>query len=400
VNARTQAAGEDDDEDARFERGHRIADRYEIDAVLGEGASSVVYLAHRIGRDERFALKVIHKHLCGDRQIFGRYRREASILKRLEGPHMARMLDFIEEDDLLVIVLELVEGRTLESHLKELGAVDTPTAIEIALQVCATLGVAHTAGVVHRDLKPANVMLELQPGHGRVESAGVDSIKVRVVDFGLAKVVHGEHMTTGLTEHDMIFGTAEYMAPEQARGDDVDARTDIYAVGIMLYEMLTGEVPFSEPTAIATMTAHLTETPKSPREAAPDQKIRTPIETLILKALAKDADDRYPTARVLAEALITARDQSVIRAASEPDLGDHDLEMGDTTLSLETAELAHSPTIPGPPLEPEPKSAESTPPSTPHPAPESGHSQRVWLLVAVVAAVAAIAAGLALGGKP
>ncbi|HVY44549.1 MAG TPA: serine/threonine-protein kinase [Minicystis sp.] len=314
--------------------GTRAAGRYEVVRVLGKGAQGIVYEARR-DDGERVALKVIHRHLLGDRQIFRRFHREANILKRLEGEHLVRFVDFIDHDGLLMIALELVEATSLEELLRK-EPIALKTAFEITLQICAALGVAHAAGTVHRDLKPANVLVE----HA---GDGDRPLRVRVVDFGLAKVVHGEQMSTGLTEQDMIFGTPEYMAPEQARGDDADGRADLYAAGVMLYEMAVGTVPFHERTPLATMTAHLTQEPPAPRSRAPGRGISAALETVIQRALAKDPADRYPTARAFAEALAAARDQAVVITPRKLAAGD---ATSDTDLSLSTTGLGIAKTLP------------------------------------------------------
>ncbi|WP_437610517.1 serine/threonine-protein kinase [Sorangium sp. So ce834] len=300
----------------RLAPGHRVASRYTVESVVGEGTSGVVYRAARDEDGRRVALKVIHRHLSGAPQIFRRYHREAAILKRLEGPHVVRMLDFVEEGGLLTIALEHIDGSSLEELLREHAPIEVDRAIEIALQICAALETAHAAGVVHRDLKPANVLIERpgapppggQPGGAPSPLAG----RVRVVDFGLAKVVHGEQMTTGLTEQGMIFGTPEYMAPEQVRGEDVDPRCDIYALGCILYEMVVGAVPFSKRTPIAVMTAQITEQPLPPRSGKRDGLISAGLEAVILRALAKDPAERHPSARAFADALRACRERRVV----------------------------------------------------------------------------------------
>jgi len=251
--------------------GTLVGGRFRIDRVIGEGSQSVVYRAEREGDDPAsagdtappVALKVIHRHLCGNAQISQRFQREARILRRLEGEHVVRLLDFVEDDGLLAIALELVEGVSLEAMLADRGPLELGVAIEILLQVCAALGAAHANGIVHRDLKTANVLVEHPatiagdaPPKPRTSSAG--SIRVKVVDFGLSKVLQGDP-GIALTEQGMIFGTPEYMAPEQARGDEVDARADLYAAGIMLYEMVVGTPPFSGRSPLGTMSAHLSE---------------------------------------------------------------------------------------------------------------------------------------------
>jgi serine/threonine-protein kinase len=322
--------------------GRAVAGRYEVLGPIGEGASGSVYLARDLAdagapptARRRVALKVIHRHLCGDRQIFGRFKREAAILSRLQGEHLVGLHEVVEDDGLLVLVLEHASGRSLEDLLRDRAPLPIELAIEITLQICAALGAAHAAGVVHRDLKPANVLVAESPS-----SPG--GVHVRVLDFGLAKIVHGDKMITGLTEQDMIFGTPEYMAPEQARGDEVDARCDLYAAGVMLYEMAVGAVPFRGRTPIASMTAQLTEAPRSPRAARPD--LSPALEAVVLRALEKDPEDRFPSARALAEALVGARDEPRVIAPAGVEAAS--VGLGDTDLHLESAALAHSPTVP------------------------------------------------------
>jgi serine/threonine-protein kinase len=324
-----------------------VASRYRIASVIGEGAQSVVYLAHRQPDDEPVALKVIHRHLCGDPQIFKRFHREAAILGSLEGEHIVKLLDFIEEDGLLIIALEHVEGSSLEALLEKGSPLDLDLAIEVTLQVCAALGAAHANDVIHRDLKPANVLVEQgaggQGGDGQ-GPAGARGIRVKVVDFGLGKVLHGEAVSTSLTEQGMIFGTPEYMAPEQAGGDEVDARADLYAAGVMLYEMVVGEVPFQSNTALATMTAHLREAPRTPRSVRPGAAITPALEAVILRALAKSPDDRFASARELAHALASARDQPLVITPGE--IADPDsIATSDTDLHLERAAMGQARTL-------------------------------------------------------
>jgi serine/threonine-protein kinase len=170
--------------------------------------------------------------------------------------------------------------------------------VRIVMQICEALESAHAASVIHRDLKPANIIVETAPD-------GVD--RVRVLDFGMAKLVHGDGPgSTALTEQNMVFGTPEYMSPEQARGDDLDETTDVYAAGVILYELLTGTVPFTAPTPVGVMTAHLVAKPVPPRERAPDRAIGLGLEQVVLSAVAKDRRARYPNAAALRNALAQA----------------------------------------------------------------------------------------------
>ena len=410
--------------------GQEVAGRYIVESIIGEGATSIVYTARRkpaaqvtaspaahepLDDDSEpgeeaeglVALKVIHKRLCEDPQIVGRFHREAAILKRLEGPHVVRVHEAVQEGGLLALVMEHVAGTPLDRRLLAHRPLDPKVAVEIALQVCAGLGTAHAAGVVHRDLKPANVLF--------AEDGPDDRFFVKVADFGLAKVMQGEKIVTGLTEHDMIFGTPEYMAPEQARGDDLDARADIYAVGCLLYEMLTGDVPFREGSVMVTMTSHLSKEVVPLRKRRTDGAISAALEAVVLRALAKSPADRYPSARALAEALLAATSStSVVSSAGSADA------LSDTDLNV-SATLGHSPTLisqgprdpalettaPGAPpaavtpLEVEPPAPSDTLPLTGHTFPlrRRGGLPWLWIAIAVLAAGAAIAIGIAAGAR-
>jgi serine/threonine protein kinase len=244
--------------------------------------------------------------------------------------------------------------------------------VSLTLQVCQGLQAAHEAGVIHRDLKPANVMVEALPDGEE---------RARILDFGLAKVVHGDHMVTGLTERDMIFGTPEYMAPEQARGDEVDVRCDVYACGVILYQLVTGTVPISGKTPLATMTAQLTEAVQSPRERAPDRAIPPAIEAVILRALQKDPEERYATARALAEALESVQERRVISV--NPRSGSAADPVSDTDLHME-----NDPDGIAPP------SARWARKSLAMVAPVGGQPAWVWIAITIATAALCIGAGV------
>ena len=330
---------------------------YRIESVIGDGAHSVVYLASRErpaarGSDEapesdKVALKVIHRHLCGEPVFYKRFRRETEILTRLlQSDHVVKIFDVIEDDGVLAIALEYVEGSSLEARLRA-RPIEVHEAVEITLQICAALGAAHASSIVHRDLKPANVLITEAPGEpassGRLAKSA--EIRVKVVDFGLASLVQGEQATTNLTEQGMIFGTPEYMAPEQVRGDPVDARCDLYAAGVMLFEMAVGELPFKGRSAIGAMTAHLTEAPPSPRARSKGDRISPALEVIILRALEKDPDARYASARAFAEA-IAGVDKVPLVLNPPRDVDIDQLGAGDTDLHLAPPSLATAKTIP------------------------------------------------------
>jgi serine/threonine-protein kinase len=398
-----------------------IAGRYRVLEVIGEGAQSVVYRAEKVGDGEVVALKVIHRHLSGNPQVVKRFHREAKILRGLAGEHIVRLLDFFEEDGLLMIALEHVTGESLDAVLTESRTVELEVAIEIALQVCAALGVAHANGVIHRDLKPANILIERPEGSSGALSAR--GIRVKVVDFGLGKVLHGELTSTGLTEQGMIFGTPEYMAPEQARGEELDARADLYALGIILYEMTVGEVPFQGRTAVSTMTAHLAEPVPSPRKKRPDARLSPALEAVIVRALSKDPASRYASAREMAEALATARDEPLVIAPSGVvSLADAaEMAQSDTDLHLEEQALGQAKTLRADEVaalaEAEQRSGRSVivrptevPPTRPSPelppnlddaataiTEPPARTAYVWVVVAVVAALVGVAIGVTVG---
>jgi serine/threonine protein kinase len=360
--------------------GQKLGDKFEIVGVLGEGGMGTVYDASRIVEGDRVALKVIHQHLAGDAQIRGRFAREAAILRRLEGDHLCPVLDFGEVPDprregagLLYMAMPRIEGQALEALLKKEGPLPLVRSVTIVLDVCEALRQAHAQGVIHRDLKPGNVLLR-------------EGDRAVVVDFGMAKIVTGVGTgTTALTEHNMVFGTPEYMAPEQARGDELDARCDVYATGVILYELLTGGVPFSGITPLNVLTAHLTEPPQPPRARAPDRGISPALEAVTMHAITKDPAERYATAGALAMAIRSAvgspEDAERVRPASR------------VSVTVNTAN-AHSPTLPAPlpygPAIPMPRSASL--PSAP-PAPDPDRMSPLWVAVCVLAALAGIALG-------
>jgi serine/threonine protein kinase len=281
----------------------RVIDgKYELRGVLGEGGTGIVYDAIRKSDDSPVALKVMHAHLAGDKQIRGRFQREATILKRLEGDHICPILELGEVpaadgsgDSLLYMALPKLVGPTLEDVLEKERPIEVTRGLDVMLEVCAALRTAHGQGVIHRDLKPANVILE-------------SGKKAVVVDFGMSKIVTGSAGgTTNLTAHNMVFGTPEYMSPEQARGDELDARCDVYAAGVMLYEMLAGVPPFTGTTPLNVLTEHLTGVLVAPSKHAPDGRVSVALESVVMHALARDRDQRYPSAAALAAAIMHAR---------------------------------------------------------------------------------------------
>jgi serine/threonine-protein kinase len=367
-----------------------LADEYEVLGVLGEGGTGVVYDAVRITDRTPIALKVMHSSHAGDKQIRGRFQREAAILRRLEGEHVCPILDFGEvkegETSLLYLALLKIDGISLADLLKQ-GPIEVNRALDIMLEVLRALSSAHAQGVIHRDLKPANVLLK-------------DGKEVIVVDFGMSKIITGGGMgTTNLTTNNMVFGTPEYMSPEQARGDELDARCDVYAAGIMLYELLTGSPPFTGTTPLSVLTAHLTSD-LDPPSMRPNGRGRVtpPMEAVILHALARERDARYVSADEFAQAIQRARESSEVGASLRPSalrrspakpfaatspagVVDPNVDVTAKTLVNERAMVST----------PAPKVKSSVPPPPRASAPPSN---KLWVLVWVVVGLGSIAAGV------
>jgi serine/threonine-protein kinase len=361
--------------------GRKLGDKFEIVGVLGEGGTGIVYDARRIAEGDSVALKVIHQHLAGDPQIRGRFTREAAILRRLEGDRVCPVLEFGEIPDprresagLLYMVLARVDGPALDAVLKRERLLPIDRALRIMLDVCDALREAHAQGVIHRDLKPGNVLLR----------GDETSARAVVVDFGMAKIMTGGGTgTTALTQHNMVFGTPEYMAPEQARGDELDARCDVYAAGIILYELLVGTAPFSGLTPLNVLTAQMTETAVPPRVRAPERGVSGALEAVVLHAIAKDPAERYPTAGALAAAINAAIAAPDDVEAVRPSTRVH--------VRIDTTD-AHGATLPSPIRLTNP-SARPPPVSSVRPAVPAASSSPWWIVVCVVAAVAGIALG-------
>ena len=392
--------------------GEVVAERYEILEELGRGTSGTVYRAadlHVDSAQEIVAIKAIHAHLHADRQIYGRFRREVEILRRLEGPHLCKLLDCIEEDGLLLMVLEYVQGPPLDSYADANGPLPLEEIVAIFEQIGVALDAAHRGGVIHRDLKPSNVLIEGvdRPVDAREGPRSfLRHLRVRVVDFGLAKIVVGDGDGTALTEHDMVFGTPDYMAPEQVAGEELDPRCDVYAAGVMLYELVVGRVPFEVPGALDTMAAHLNQPVPAPSSAALHRPVTPSLEAVILKALAKDREDRFSSASELSAALAKAASAAEDEAlgASDTDLEHARTAIGTTLRSQkEDAAAAAAAAARGAkvrvvvkdaPPSSAPRAARIEPISAIGPGDEE---RRLWRVLAMIVAAAAVAAGAWLG---
>jgi len=261
--------------------GQVIAGRYEIVRQLGAGRMGAVYQARQISMDRMVALKLIHPHIASE-ELAQRFVREMQATSKIEHPNTIRVFDFgADEGGQLFLAMELLEGRPLSKVLEEAGTLPLPRIVHIATQVVRALGAAHAEGIAHRDLEPDNVMLLDRYG---------DRDVVKVLDFGIARFVDG------------VVGTPAYLSPEQAMGQPVDHRADFYSLGVMLYQMALGRLPFNGPTLAALRVAHATEKPPAPSQVAPG--VMSPaFEALVMMLLAKSPAERPGAAADVLRAL-------------------------------------------------------------------------------------------------
>ena len=286
--------------------GRKIAGKFAIESAIGGGAMGAVYKARQIALDKSVAIKVMHRELWTDATYVARFLREAKAASRIDHPASVRVIDFGEEPDgLLYLAMELLEGRDLYTLLREEGPLPRDRVGDILLQVLAAMAVAHEMGVVHRDIKPENIMI--QRG---TDDEGRPRDLVKACDFGVAKITdhRGEKSVTGpaITTEGLVVGTPEYMSPEQGRGEVLDARSDLYSVGIILYQMLAGRVPFDAESALGIVLKHVTEDPVPPSRLRPEADAA--LEAVCLRAIQKKKEDRYQTAREMRSDLKIALD--------------------------------------------------------------------------------------------
>jgi serine/threonine protein kinase len=270
---------------------------YVIVDRIGSGGMGSVYKAEQPSMNRLVAIKVLHSRFATRDDLVARFRREARAMSQLSHPNTARVYKYGALDDGAVyFVMDYLEGRNLAAEVRENGPMAAERAVHVMVQVCGALDEAHRAGIVHRDLKPENVFLTKQSG-------SVDFPKV--LDFGLAKMSE-KQMGRGsmmFTQQGMVFGTPEFMSPEQAQGEPLDQRSDIYSLALILYELITGKLPFDAKTPLDMMKAHVRDTPILLSQRLPSKSFWPELEAVICKALAKKPDDRYATAAEFGEAL-------------------------------------------------------------------------------------------------
>ena len=263
-----------------------FSERYELNHLIARGGMAEVYRARDRLLDRPVALKVLFSELSVDRSFVERFRREAQAAAKLSHPNIVPVFDWGEDTGSYFIVMEFIDGRPLSSILKSAGPLSAERTAEVGAHVAAALGFAHRHGVIHRDVKPGNVLI-------------TEEQQVKVTDFGIARALNTEE---SLTQTGAVMGTATYFSPEQAEGIGVDARSDIYSLGVVLFEMVTGRPPFLGDTPVAVASKHVRDHPPAPRELNPS--IPPTFEAIILKSMAKDPAHRYSTAEELREDLL------------------------------------------------------------------------------------------------
>ena len=268
--------------------GSVLAGTYRLDALIGEGGMGAVFRGRDVLQRIDVAIKVLHPDFSRDPELSRRFEREAKSAKRLSHPNCIQVIEFGETaDGMKYLVMQLLEGTELQNIVD--GAVEPARAVDLILQVLRGLEHAHAQGVIHRDLKPQNIFVTREPDGSQV---------LKLVDFGIAKIVAGDGAHEQMTRAGMVFGTPQYMSPEQALGVEIDARADLYAVGVLLYQLVTGKLPFNSDDPVALIRMQVSTEPPQLPNAVPKE-----LTAIIMRLLAKQKDQRFPDARTVRMAL-------------------------------------------------------------------------------------------------
>ncbi len=295
--------------------GLTLEGRYTILAKLGAGSMGTVYRAkqHAMGRE--VAIKILRGDRAVDDSAKARFMREARANSLLASPNTVTVFDFGQsESGEFYLAMELLEGESLGQRITRVGRLPAPMAVDACRQALRSLGEAHAKGIIHRDLKPDNLFFARVLTSTTASTTGGDDTQahdeiVKVLDFGIAKMIDAADpnpMSVVETQAGTVFGTPRYMSPEQAQGKPLDARSDLYSLAVILYQMLTGRPPFTDNDAVVVMARHIKSQPKRPNEAAPEAMLSRELEDVVMRTLAKDPKDRPGSAEVFAGELLTA----------------------------------------------------------------------------------------------
>ena len=279
--------------------GRTLNHRYLVEDKIGEGGFGAVFRGKQIATGREVALKILHPHNVNDETIVARFRREAEACSKLRDPHTVTTYDFDETPDgILYLAMELLRGKALHHLQKSDGPLGSARVLRILDQVAASLSEAHANGIVHRDMKPENVFIESRGGEDHV----------KVLDFGIAKVMSDDRQVPALTAVGQTLGTLEFMSPEQLRGQKLDGRSDIYALGMMAYEMLTGKLPFqSAKTPIDIINFHMKTEAPAPSKLGEHIAIPAAVDAIIVKMVQKDREHRFANANALRDEIARAQ---------------------------------------------------------------------------------------------
>lgn len=283
---------------------------YHLGEILGRGGMGTVYAGEHIYIGRKVAVKVLHQRFAKYEEAVQRFLREARAASSINHPNIVDVTDFGPMPESGVyFVMEYLQGQSLEDIIEVQGAIPLHRALNVANQIALALAAAHETGIIHRDLKPDNIMLIRKPGRRDLVRTLPDAVGgagsrfvverepeydfVKVLDFGIAKVITPDDVSVGQTLQGAVFGTPEYMSPEAARGDEVDLRADIYSLGVILFDMLTGHPPFEADAAAEVLNMHINAAPPLARDSAPGIEITELAERLIFRTMAKDPAERY-----------------------------------------------------------------------------------------------------------